>query len=231
MGNLLIKPATDLCDPTKYAVSAVCKWKYATSLLWAQFTLLRMANTFPQRCCETNVVTPALATDDFKQQPTPRPLALTAELRRMTSPNPPTRFPYISPAHGLPQRCGQRIPQWLACDVLFNFQGDIILWIMWLFRVAVRPLIKVSNQLVAAPVGSNVDIGCDVEASPKAMNSWFRDTGKVIYRTPSSYGTANPCPLFVSTDSYSRIRLWPDSLGWGSLTSGQRKHRDVVETL
>lgn len=47
------------------------------------------------------------------------------------------------------------------------------------FRVAVRPLIKVSNQLVAAPVGSNVDIGCDVEASPKAMNSWFRDTGKI----------------------------------------------------
>ena len=43
----------------------------------------------------------------------------------------------------------------------------------------VHPLIKVSNQLVAAPVGSNVDIGCDVEASPKAMNSWYRDTGKI----------------------------------------------------
>jgi hypothetical protein len=45
--------------------------------------------------------------------------------------------------------------------------------------VAVHPSIKVSNQLVAAPAGSNVDIGCDVEASPKAMNSWFRDTGKI----------------------------------------------------
>ncbi|KAJ4434833.1 hypothetical protein ANN_23404 [Periplaneta americana] len=43
-------------------------------------------------------------------------------------------------------------------------------------QVHFHPLIKVSNQLVAAPVGSNVDIGCDVEASPKAMNSWYRDT-------------------------------------------------------
>lgn len=45
--------------------------------------------------------------------------------------------------------------------------------------VTVQPSVKVSNQLVAAPAGSNVDIGCDVEASPKAMNSWFRETGKI----------------------------------------------------
>ncbi|KAJ9600320.1 hypothetical protein L9F63_009396, partial [Diploptera punctata] len=47
-------------------------------------------------------------------------------------------------------------------------------------RLKVHPLIKVSNQLVAAPVGSNVDIGCDVEASPRAMNSWHRDTGEKL---------------------------------------------------
>nr|CAD7256173.1 unnamed protein product [Timema shepardi] len=39
----------------------------------------------------------------------------------------------------------------------------------------VHPLIKVSNQLVAAPVGSDVLIQCYVEASPRAMNSWYRD--------------------------------------------------------
>lgn len=61
--------------------------------------------------------------------------------------------------------------------MLFNFPDDLY-FMNHLFRVAVRPLIKVSNQLVAAPVGSNVDIECDVEASPKAMNSWFKDTGK-----------------------------------------------------
>ncbi|PSN54752.1 hypothetical protein C0J52_20212 [Blattella germanica] len=50
----------------------------------------------------------------------------------------------------------------------------------FLVQVHFHPLIKVSNQLVAAPVASNVDIGCDVEASPKAMNSWFRDTGEKL---------------------------------------------------
>ncbi|KDR17669.1 Lachesin [Zootermopsis nevadensis] len=47
-------------------------------------------------------------------------------------------------------------------------------------QVQFHPLIKVPNQLVAAPVGSNVDIGCDVEASPKAMNSWFKETGEKL---------------------------------------------------
>nr|CAD7399244.1 unnamed protein product [Timema poppensis] len=44
----------------------------------------------------------------------------------------------------------------------------------WWARL-VHPLIKVSNQLVAAPVGSDVLIQCYVEASPRAMNSWYRD--------------------------------------------------------
>ncbi|XP_033609885.1 lachesin [Cryptotermes secundus] len=47
-------------------------------------------------------------------------------------------------------------------------------------QVQFQPSVKVSNQLVAAPAGSNVDIGCDVEASPKAMNSWFRETGEKL---------------------------------------------------
>ncbi|KAJ9600602.1 hypothetical protein L9F63_026259, partial [Diploptera punctata] len=50
----------------------------------------------------------------------------------------------------------------------------------FMVEVHFHPLIKVSNQLVAAPVGSNVDIGCDVEASPKAMNSWYKDTGEKL---------------------------------------------------
>jgi hypothetical protein len=55
-------------------------------------------------------------------------------------------------------------------------------------------LIKVTNQLVAAPVGSNVDIGCDVEASPRAMNSWYRDTGKNI-PTKVELHTEYPVPF------------------------------------
>nr|CAD7439231.1 unnamed protein product [Timema bartmani] len=44
----------------------------------------------------------------------------------------------------------------------------------------VHPLIKVSNQLVAAPVASDVLIQCYVEASPRAMNSWYRDMERHI---------------------------------------------------
>ncbi|KAJ8914087.1 hypothetical protein NQ315_014283, partial [Exocentrus adspersus] len=41
-----------------------------------------------------------------------------------------------------------------------------------------HPLIRVSNQLVAAPIASDVHVQCYVEASPKAMNHWMRNTGK-----------------------------------------------------
>ena len=60
--------------------------------------------------------TSPLATDDFK--PTPRPLALTAELRRITSPNRPTRFPYISPALGLAKFSSElwAVSHAVACD-------------------------------------------------------------------------------------------------------------------
>jgi hypothetical protein len=121
-------------------------------------------------------VTTALTTDDLHDTMS----TLPSEFRRITSPNPPTRFPYISPPSEVAESralrsesCSHLRP--LCCTVcratLLYDSSDCC-------HVTVRPLIKVSNQLVAAPVGSNVDIGCDVEASPKAMNSWFRDSGK-----------------------------------------------------
>lgn len=42
---------------------------------------------------------------------------------------------------------------------------------------AVHPLIQVPNQLVGAPTGTDVTLQCHVEASPKAINYWTRDTG------------------------------------------------------
>ncbi|XP_065165837.1 lachesin-like isoform X2 [Atheta coriaria] len=47
-------------------------------------------------------------------------------------------------------------------------------------RVHFHPLIRVSNQLVAAPVASDVLVQCYVEASPRAMNHWTRDTGEKL---------------------------------------------------
>lgn len=43
--------------------------------------------------------------------------------------------------------------------------------------VSVPPVIKVTNQLVAAPVESDVVLQCQVEASPQALNTWHQNTG------------------------------------------------------
>ncbi|RVE53571.1 hypothetical protein evm_001712 [Chilo suppressalis] len=42
------------------------------------------------------------------------------------------------------------------------------------------PQVKVTNQLVGAPLGSDVELQCYIEASPKAMNSWYREDGKSL---------------------------------------------------
>ncbi|XP_048001131.1 lachesin-like [Leguminivora glycinivorella] len=41
------------------------------------------------------------------------------------------------------------------------------------------PQVKVTNQLVGAPLGSDVALQCYIEASPKAMNSWYREDSLV----------------------------------------------------
>lgn len=43
---------------------------------------------------------------------------------------------------------------------------------------AVHPLIQVPNQLVGAPVGTDVTLVCNAEASPKAINYWQRENGE-----------------------------------------------------
>ncbi|XP_011632396.2 protein amalgam-like [Pogonomyrmex barbatus] len=43
-----------------------------------------------------------------------------------------------------------------------------------------QPLIKVTSQLVAAPINSDVLLQCYVEASPHAMNTWHRETGEKL---------------------------------------------------
>ncbi|XP_076765707.1 dpr-interacting protein lambda isoform X2 [Xylocopa sonorina] len=43
-----------------------------------------------------------------------------------------------------------------------------------------QPVIKVTNQLVAAPIDSDVVLQCHVEASPQALNTWYRNTGEKL---------------------------------------------------
>lgn len=47
-----------------------------------------------------------------------------------------------------------------------------------MFCFLVHPLIQVPNQLVGTPLGTDVPLVCNVEASPKAINYWTRETGK-----------------------------------------------------
>ncbi|XP_059223212.1 uncharacterized protein LOC106086339 [Stomoxys calcitrans] len=43
-----------------------------------------------------------------------------------------------------------------------------------------HPVIQVPNQLVGAPLGTDVQIECHVEAFPKSINYWIKDTGEMI---------------------------------------------------
>ncbi|KAG5683421.1 hypothetical protein PVAND_012704 [Polypedilum vanderplanki] len=43
-----------------------------------------------------------------------------------------------------------------------------------------HPVIHVPNQLVGAPLGTDVQIECHVEASPRSINYWIKDSGEMI---------------------------------------------------
>ncbi|XP_044739889.1 lachesin [Chrysoperla carnea] len=47
-------------------------------------------------------------------------------------------------------------------------------------NVHFHPVIQVPNQLVGAPLGTDVKLECIIEASPKSINYWIRDTGDMI---------------------------------------------------
>ncbi|OAD55796.1 Lachesin [Eufriesea mexicana] len=47
-------------------------------------------------------------------------------------------------------------------------------------QVHFRPVVKVPNQLLGAPIDSNVLLQCLVEASPQALNTWHHSTGRKL---------------------------------------------------
>ncbi|XP_051154279.1 lachesin [Leptopilina boulardi] len=47
-------------------------------------------------------------------------------------------------------------------------------------QVQFQPVSKVSNQLVAAPLNSDVTLQCYVEASPQTMNTWYRNISEKL---------------------------------------------------
>lgn len=51
-----------------------------------------------------------------------------------------------------------------------------------MFYHLVHPLIQVPNQLVGAPLNTDVTLVCNVEASPKAINYWTRENGECKHK-------------------------------------------------
>ncbi|XP_048512424.1 lachesin-like isoform X2 [Athalia rosae] len=49
-----------------------------------------------------------------------------------------------------------------------------------MLHVHFHPMVQVPNQLVGAPPGTDVTLSCQVEASPKAINYWTRESGEMI---------------------------------------------------
>ncbi|KAF8764722.1 Lachesin like protein [Argiope bruennichi] len=48
------------------------------------------------------------------------------------------------------------------------------------FQFPVQPKIRVLNQMVGAALGSDVVLGCRLEASPRPLTSWIRNDGVIL---------------------------------------------------
>ncbi|KFM76454.1 Lachesin, partial [Stegodyphus mimosarum] len=49
-----------------------------------------------------------------------------------------------------------------------------------LLQVNFQPKIRVNNQMVGAAIGSDVVLGCRLEASPRPLTSWIRNDGVIL---------------------------------------------------
>ncbi|CAH0592374.1 unnamed protein product [Chrysodeixis includens] len=57
-------------------------------------------------------------------------------------------------------------------------------------KVHFHPVIQVPNQLVGAPLGTDVTVECYVESSPKSINYWVRDSNEMVISS-SKYEVLN----------------------------------------
>lgn len=62
---------------------------------------------------------------------------------------------------------------------------------------------KVPNQLVGAPLLTDVTLICNVEASPKAINYWQRENGKIM-----NWKIFNFSYFFIGADFCAFVSVW-----------------------
>ncbi|KAG6461292.1 lachesin [Manduca sexta] len=59
-----------------------------------------------------------------------------------------------------------------------------------IIKVHFHPVIQIPNQLVGAPLGTDVTLECYVESSPKSINYWVRDSNEMVISS-SKYEVVN----------------------------------------
>uniref|UniRef100_A0A336LZ60 CSON008625 protein n=1 Tax=Culicoides sonorensis TaxID=179676 RepID=A0A336LZ60_CULSO len=69
-------------------------------------------------------------------------------------------------------------------------------------HVNFSPTVKASNQLVGAPVESNVLLQCIVEAFPKPLNGWYKNEGSKLYHGEK----------YIMTEAQMNVYTWQMNL-------------------
>ena len=64
--------------------------------------------------------------------------------------------------------------------VYISSTREILLKFGCLFSFSVEPMIWIPNQLVGAPIGSNVTLECHTDSSPKAIAYWIFNNNMVL---------------------------------------------------
>ncbi|XP_039431683.1 lachesin [Culex pipiens pallens] len=76
-----------------------------------------------------------------------------------------------------------------------------------------HPVIQVPNQLVGAPLGTDVSIECQVEASPKSINYWVKDTGEMIVSSPKYHVQDTPKSMYETKMSLTVRSFQKEDVG------------------
>ncbi|XP_053617958.1 lachesin-like [Plodia interpunctella] len=80
-------------------------------------------------------------------------------------------------------------------------------------KVHFHPVIQVPNQLVGAPLGTDVTLECYVESSPKSINYWVRDSNEMVISS-NKYEVVNTVmSSFESRMVLTVRRLTPADVG------------------
>lgn len=76
-----------------------------------------------------------------------------------------------------------------------------------------HPVIQVPNQLVGAPLGTDVQIECHVEASPKSINYWIKDTGEMIVSSNKYHVQENSQSMYETKMTMIVRKFQKDDVG------------------